>query len=155
MTMDDRRCKGDKMKEENTAVLEIKSIQDGIESMLLISDVRVSRKKHCRLIEFDGTEICGIPGEVTSFKIYDDNNVELTTTGRNNVSSSMIFEEGVKQHCHYTDAFNEPVEIGFSTNRVRSVTNERGGKLEIDYFVEFNNILSSQNTMKLTYKYNS
>ena len=32
MTIDDRSCKGDKMKEENTAVLEIKSIQDGIES---------------------------------------------------------------------------------------------------------------------------
>ncbi|MBO4391679.1 MAG: DUF1934 domain-containing protein [Clostridia bacterium] len=143
------------MKEENTAVLEIKSVQDGVESMLLISDVRVSRKKHCRLLEFDGTEICGVPGEVTSFKIYDDNNVELTTTGRHSVSSSMTFEEGVKQHCHYTDAFNEPVEIGFSTNRVRSVSTERGGKLEIDYFVEFNNVLSSRNSMKLTYKFNS
>jgi uncharacterized beta-barrel protein YwiB (DUF1934 family) len=123
--------------------------------MLLISDVRVSRKKHYRTLEFDGTEICGVPGEVTSFRIYDDNNVELTTTGRHSVSSSMMFEEGVKQHCHYTDAFNEPVEIGFSTNRVRSFSNERGGRLEIDYFVEFNNVLSSRNSMKLTYKYNS
>lgn len=141
------------MKEENTAVLEIKSVQDGVESMLFISDVRVSRKKHCRLLEFDGTEICGVPGEVTSFKIYDDNNVELTTTGRHCVSSSMTFEEGVKQHCHYTDIFDEPVVIGFSTSRVKSSVSDSGGRLEIDYFVEYNNVLSSKNSMKLTYRY--
>lgn len=143
------------MKEENRAVLEIKSVQDGVESMLLISDVRVTTKKNCRLLEFDGTEICGVPGEVTSFKIFNDNNVELTTTGRHVVSSSMTFEQGVKQHCHYTDAFNEPVVIGFSTSRVTSSVNDNGGRLEIDYFVEYNNTLSSKNSMKLTYKYNT
>ncbi len=143
------------MKEENTAVLEIKSVQDGVESMLLISDVRVITKKHCRMLEFDGTEICGVPGEVTSFKIYEDNNVELITTGQRRVSSSMIFEEGVKQHCHYTDVFNEPVVIGFSTSKVSSSVSDNGGRLEIDYFVEYNNTLSSKNSMKLTYKYNT
>ena len=143
------------MKEENRAVREIKSVQDGVESMLLISDVRVTTKKNCRLLEFDGTEICGVPGEVTSFKIFNDNNVELTTTGRHVVSSSMTFEQGVKQHCHYTDAFNEPIVIGFSTSRVSSSVNDNGGRLEIDYFVEYNNTLSSKNSMKLTYRYNT
>jgi len=140
------------MKEETNAVLEIKSVQNGEESTLFISDARVIDRKKYRLIEFDGTEICGVPGEVTSFKLFGNNDVEMMTNGKR-VSSSMSFVRGVTQHCHYDDMFGEPVTVCFSTSNITSSSNDSGGNVEIDYSVELNNMLASRNSMKLTYRF--
>lgn len=137
-------------KNSRNVFLEIKSVQDGEESSVFISDAKMHRVNNKSIIEFDGTEICGIPGEITKFVVDDEQSVSMVT-GKNPVKSTFMLERGVKQNCFYTNDFTmESVLVGFMARRIKSTLGDNGGDVEIDYTVEMNNYLASQNSMHLS-----
>lgn len=126
--------------------IEILSIQNGQETSVYISDARFKKSKDTYKIEFDGTELCGMPGQVTSLEVENDRKVTLTT-GKKEVFSQMIMEKGVR-HCSLRiDDKEGPLSMGVSAKRIRSVFGERGGKLEVDYSIEFNNFHAGDHSM--------
>jgi hypothetical protein len=73
--------------------INIRSIQDGVETSLLVSDGRMKFiKKDNYYIEFDGTDICGISGEKVSFQIDGEDKV-IMTTGSKRIISQIVLDE--------------------------------------------------------------
>ena len=126
--------------------IEILSIQNGKETSVFISDARFKKNKDKYKIEFDGTELCGMPGQVTSLEVEDERIVRLTT-GKKEVYSQMIMEKGVR-HCSLRlDDREGPLSMGVSTKRIKSGIGADGGKLEVDYSLEFNNFHAGDHSM--------
>ena len=126
--------------------IEILSIQNGQETSVFISDARFKKNKDNYKIEFDGTELCGMPGQITSLEVEDDRVVKLTT-GKKEVFSQMIMEKGVR-HCSLRiDDREGPLSMGVSAKRIKSNIGENGGKLEVDYSLEFNNFHAGDHSM--------
>lgn len=126
--------------------IEILSIQNGQETSVFISDARFKKTKDNYRIEFDGTELCGMPGQVTSLEVENDRVVKLTT-GKKEVFSQMIMEKGVR-HCSLRiDDRDGPLSMGVSAKRIKSDIGENGGKLEVDYSLEFNNFHAGDHSM--------
>ena len=126
--------------------IEILSIQNGQETSVFISDARFKKNKDKYKIEFDGTELCGMPGQITSLEVENERVVRLTT-GKKEVFSQMIMEKGVR-HCSLRiDDREGPLSMGVSAKRIKSDLGEHGGKIEVDYSLEFNNFHAGDHSM--------
>ena len=126
--------------------IEILSIQNGKETSVFISDARFKKDKDNYKIEFDGTELCGMPGQITSLEVEEDRLVKLTT-GKKEVYSQMIMEKGVR-HCSLRiDDRDGPLSMGVSAKRIKSSLCSQGGRLEVDYSIEFNSIHAGDHSM--------
>ena len=143
------------MKDKNTnktkeVKINIRSVQDGVETSLMVSDGKMtSDKKDNYFIEFDGTEICGVSGEKVSFQIDGQDKVVMTT-GKRRIISQIVLEMGVRHHCHYNNEFSDLITVGISTRKIKSTLNENGGDVEVDYSIEFNNSVASDNQMYMS-----
>ena len=138
------------MKKSKDIFLEIRSVQDGEESSVFISDAKMRREKGKSIIEFDGTEIFGVPGEITRFVVDSDKAVSMTT-GKDYIQSAFMLERGVKHNCLYTNGLTDEITtVGLSAKKIKSTLDENGGEVEIEYTVEMNHFLSSQNSMRLS-----
>ncbi|MBE6891666.1 MAG: DUF1934 domain-containing protein [Ruminococcaceae bacterium] len=126
--------------------IEILSIQNGQETSVFISDARFKKNKDKYKIEFDGTELCGMPGQITSLEVENERVVKLTT-GKKEIFSQMIMEKGVR-HCSLRiDDREGPLSMGVSAKRIKSDISENGGTLEVDYSLEFNNFHAGDHSM--------
>ena len=126
--------------------IEILSIQNGQETSVFISDARFKKNKDKYKIEFDGTELCGMPGQITSLEVENERVVKLTT-GKKEIFSQMIMEKGVR-HCSLRiDDREGPLSMGVSAKRIKSDISENGGTLEVDYSLEFNNFHVGDHSM--------
>lgn len=145
--------KNDKKDKKNTkeVFLEIQSIQNGATTSVFINDARMRKIRNNYKIEFDGTELCGMPGEITSLEINDNSVVKLTT-GTKKVFSQMIMEQGVRHCSMRMDDIEGPLSMGISTRRIKTNLGENGGNLEVDYSLEFNNYFAGDHTMIITVK---
>ncbi len=126
--------------------IEILSIQNGQETSVFISDARFKKNKDKYKIEFDGTELCGMPGQITSLEVESERVVRLTT-GKKEVFSQMIMEKGVRHCSMRIDDREGPLSMGVSAKRIKSDISENGGKLEVDYSLEFNNFYAGDHSM--------
>ena len=133
-------------KRSKKVAIEILSVQNGQETSVYISDARFKRSKDKYSIEFDGTELCGMPGQITSLEVEEDRLVRLTT-GKKEVYSQMIMEKGVRHCSMRIDDREGPLSMGVSAKRIKSNMNEHGGKLEVDYSLEFNNFHAGDHSM--------
>ena len=126
--------------------IEILSIQNGQETSVFISDARFKKNKDKYKIEFDGTELCGMSGQITSLEVENERVVKLTT-GKKEIFSQMIMEKGVR-HCSLRiDDREGPLSMGVSAKRIKSDISENGGTLEVDYSLEFNNFHAGDHSM--------
>lgn len=136
-------------KKGKQVAIEILSVQNGQETSVYISDARFKKSKDKYSIEFDGTELCGMPGQITSFEVENDSIVRLTT-GKKEIFSQMIMEKGVR-HCSLRiDDKDGPLSMGVSAKRIKSDVDEHGGVLEVDYSLEFNNFHAGDHSMKVS-----
>ncbi len=133
-------------KKSKQVSIEILSIQNGKETSVYISDARLKKNKDNYRIEFDGTELCGMPGQITSLEVEEERVVRLTT-GKKEVYSQMIMEKGVRHCSMRIDDREGPLSMGVSAKRIKSNMNEYGGKLEVDYSLEFNNFHAGDHSM--------
>lgn len=129
--------------------IEIVSIQNGQETSVFISDARFKKNKDNYKIEFDGTELCGMPGQITSLEVEKDRLVKLTT-GKKEVYTQMIMEKGVRHCSMRVDKRDGLLTMGVSARRINSDIDENGGTLEVDYSIEFNNIHAGDHSMKVS-----
>ena len=63
----------------------------------------------------------------------------------------MIMELGQRHNCHYTTPYGE-LMIGVFTQKVDSLMDEHGGKLEFHYTLDFNAGLAARNELVITVK---
>lgn len=136
------------MKDTNNYSLEIKANQDGMQAEILVADALYKKKKDGYTIEIDGTDILGIPGEVMEFAVSNNNTVTISS-GKKPQITAMTLEQGVCHYCMRQDDIL-PMSLGFSARTIRNNISEKGGTLDIDYFIKCNNLISSHVMMQLS-----
>ena len=78
-------------------------------------------------------------------KIEDDKKVTVIRKGE--IESRLILEEGKRHQCYYKTPFGNMM-IGIYTENI----NKKGGKLNLKYYLDFNNDLVSNNELKIKVK---
>lgn len=90
-----------------------------------------------------------LEGCVTTLHVENGNRVTMTRTG--NYQSELIMELGRRHNCHYTTPYGE-LMIGVFTQKVKSLMDEHGGRLEFRYTLDFNAGLAARNELVITVK---
>lgn len=77
-----------------------------------------------------------------------DPNRRITIIREGEVPSHMVFEQGQKHILYYDTEFGA-VTIGVSASRIDADLTENGGDIEIDYSIEIDHAVASDNILKL------
>lgn len=98
-------------------------------------------------ISYEETELTGTQGVTTTFLVFNPHRIVLSREGA--IRSRMVFETDTKHESLYDLGFGSLL-VGISAKEIDVDLTEQGGKLLIDYTVEFEQAVSSRNTYELT-----
>jgi uncharacterized beta-barrel protein YwiB (DUF1934 family) len=76
-----------------------------------------------------------------------DPNRKITVVREGEISSHIIFEQGQKHIIYYDTEFGS-MTIGVSANKINTSLTENGGDIEIDYSLEIDQAVASDNILK-------
>ena len=96
-------------------------------------------------LTYEETELTGMAGTTTTFRIRDGR-VTLLRTGA--INSQMIFEEGKQHTSLYATMFGD-MSIDIQTSRLRHNITERGGVMEIRYTIAVEHTVTGRNTFRI------
>ncbi|MDR1116692.1 MAG: DUF1934 domain-containing protein [Oscillospiraceae bacterium] len=76
----------------------------------------------------------------------------VTVEREGDIYSHMVFEQGQKHLVHYETEYGS-LTVGISAKKVAAVLSDTGGDLEIDYSVEIDNAVASDNSLKVNVRF--
>lgn len=82
----------------------------------------------------------------TTVTVGPDRRITVVRDG--DISSHMIFEQGQKHLMYYDTDFGS-MTIGVSANRVNTSLDETGGDIEVDYALEIDHTVASENVFRM------
>lgn len=88
------------------------------------------------------------PSESYKTTVTIDPDHKVTVVREGAISSHMIFEQGQKHLIYYDTEFGF-MTIGVSANKVNTTLTENGGDIEIDYSLEIDHAIASDNILKM------
>lgn len=88
------------------------------------------------------------PSESYKTTVTIDPDHKVTVVREGAISSHMIFEQGQKHLIYYDTEFGS-MTIGVSANKVNTTLTENGGDIEIDYSLEIDHAIASDNILKM------
>lgn len=112
----------------------------------LTTDGQLRREGDALLLSYAETEVTGMEGVVTTFRVAGDGTVQLLREGATN--ATMTFVEGQKTESLYDMGFGALL-LGVHTRRVESRLHESGGTLRMDYTVEVEHVPVGSNTYEI------
>ena len=118
------------------------------ESVELVTDGRYEYGMDASWFTYLESEITGMEGTVTTFRV-EDGMVTLTREG--SVNSQMLFQKGRKHVFLYDTPFGA-MTMGVDTQQLRTETGEHGGRLDIVYSVDGDNVPLGRNTFRIDWK---
>lgn len=116
------------------------------ESIELVTAGSFYRKKKDYFISYKESELTGLDGTTTTFKVEPD---KITLMRHGQITTHLVFEKGQK-HVSYYDTGDGALTVGVNTRLVRSKLSDDGGDIEIDYSVEIDHALTGENRFKLS-----
>lgn len=120
---------------ETNAILTIEGVQqlqgEAPETTRLMTEGRLSREEHTIVLSYEETELTGLAGTRTTFRIQPDR-VVLTRTGA--VESEMAFLPGQEHRSLYNMGFGA-LMIKIHTDAMVTTMTEHGGMLEVSYHI--------------------
>ena len=134
-------------------IIDIKTEQtvDGDTDLIeFTTDGRFGIKDGSYFISYDESKLLEVEGEVkTTVFIRPDNTVVLQRKGAYN--SRMIIEKGVRNNCFYSTPAGE-LTLGIFGEKIKSNLNDNGGTVCMNYSIDANMQLLSQNQVKISVK---
>jgi len=118
----------------------------GPETVELITKGTMTGRNGKFAISYEETELTGTPGVTSTFLILNPNRVVLTRSGA--IKSRMAFVEGIKDESLYDLGFGSLL-LGVYTKKIQVDLSEDGGRLFIDYTVELEQTISSENSYEV------
>ena len=118
------------------------------ESVELVTDGRYEYGMDASWFTYLESEITGMEGTVTNFRV-EPGLVTLTRDG--SVNSQMLFQKGRKHVFLYDTPFGA-MTMGVDTQQLRTETGEHGGRLDIVYSVDVDNVPLGRNTFRIDWK---
>ncbi len=94
------------------------------------------------------SELTGMGGTRTDLHIKPE---EVVLSRRGNVNAQMVFRRGEKQRFRYQTNFSS-LNLGVNTQRLESDLGEHGGRVEIEYDLNFNQSYLSRNRFIINVK---
>lgn len=119
-----------------------KFIGEEAQSVKIVTDGTMRTEGDTVYLSYEESEMTGMEGTTTTFSVQKDH-VELIRTGA--VESKMIFETGVKNVSLYNMGFGA-LTIGIKARRMKNELGPRGGRLEISYGIEIENMARGINS---------
>ena len=111
----------------------------------LTTDGKLSREGNVITVSYAETEMTGMEGVVTTFRVEGDR-VELVREGQMN--SVMTFVEGEKTESLYDLGFGAML-LGVNARKVSAQLRDDGGTLFVDYSVEIEHVPVGSNTYEI------
>ena len=118
------------------------------ESVELVTDGRYEYGMDASWFTYLESEITGMEGTVTTFRV-EPGLVTLTREG--SVNSQLLFQKGRKHVFLYDTPFGA-MTMGVDTQQLRTETGEHGGRLDIVYSVDVDNVPLGRNTFRSDWK---
>lgn len=118
------------------------------ESVELVTDGRYEYGMDASWFTYLESEITGMEGTVTTFRV-EPGLVTLTREG--SVNSQLLFQKGRKHVFLYDTPFGA-MTMGVDTQQLRTETGEHGGRLDIVYSVDVDNVPLGRNTFRIDWK---
>lgn len=133
-------------------IVSIKGIQNfphsGEEPVELITNGKYSFKDGIGKLRYMESELTGMKGTETQFEFGKDE-VILSRTGT--LTSQMVFKKGKKSTFLYDTPFGSST-MSLDTHTIESSFGPRGGKMEVDYVVDFDHAIVGRNTFTIDIK---
>jgi len=118
------------------------SDDDGFE---LMTDGEYVQENGISSFSYVESELTGIDGLLTTFDVEPDRVVLRRGDG---MSGDMIFSENLKHHFLYETPYGS-VTMGIDTLSIKKNLRDDGGRLEIRYDIEVDNVPVSQNLFEI------
>ncbi len=112
------------------------------QTLELVTDGSYCYEPGFALLSYVESEMTGLEGVVTSFRIEDGQTVTLRRTGK--VNAEMVFDRRQAHESLYDVGFGAMM-ISVVTEDMTVLLNEHGGVLDLDYRVEVEHALCSRN----------
>lgn len=100
---------------------------------------------------YEESDLTGLNGTRTTFTI-DPMGVVLRREG--SLNTEMVFQAGKKNYFLYDTPFGSAT-MGVETRRIDAALGEHGGKLELDYDIDFNHAPMGRNKFKIQVRENN
>ncbi len=116
-----------------------------IESMSFVTEGTLGcGDGQCKIV-YQESEVTGMDGTTTTLQV-EKGSVLLIRHGT--LSSLLVFEKGKTHHSEYETQFGA-VQIGVTARRVDVDMTDEGGKVQIDYTLEYNGAQGGRNSISL------
>jgi uncharacterized beta-barrel protein YwiB (DUF1934 family) len=134
-------------------IIDIKTKQtvDGDTDLIeFTTDGRFGFKEGSYFISYEESKLLEVEGEVkTTVFIKPDNSIVLQRKGSYN--SKMVIEKGIRNNCFYTTPMGE-LTLGVFGEKVKTDLSDNGGTVCMNYSIDTNMRLLSQNQVKIFIK---
>ncbi|MCD7767797.1 MAG: DUF1934 domain-containing protein [Oscillospiraceae bacterium] len=118
------------------------------ESLELVTQGVYEFGAHGIRFSYQETELTGMDGTWTDFRIQDG---EVTLTRRGDVQTQMHFSPGKRCDFRYDTEYGALL-LGLETYRLDCALDEHGGKMEIEYDMDFEKSFLSRNKFQIDVK---
>ena len=131
--------------------IETKQTVDGDTDLIeFTTDGRFGFKEGSYFISYDESNLLDVEGEIkTTVFIKPDNSIVLQRKGTYN--SKMIIEKGVRNNCFYATPMGE-LTLGVFGEKIKFDLSDNGGTVCMNYSIDTNMRLLSQNQVKILIK---
>jgi len=103
-------------------------------------------------LSYQESELTGMEGTLTSFRVEKNGRVTLVRSG--GINSQMVFEEGKSHLSLYQTPYGD-LSIGVRTSKIRNTLEMTGGELEIKYAIEIDNSMAGYNLFHIQVRENN
>ena len=131
--------------------IETKQTVDGDTDLIeFTTDGRFGFKEGSYFISYDESNLLDVEGEIkTTVFIKPDNSIVLQRKGTYN--SKMVIEKGVRNNCFYATPMGE-LTLGVFGEKIKFDLSDNGGTVCMNYSIDTNMRLLSQNQVKILIK---
>lgn len=136
------------MKDVIISIIGTQRMEDGTESIELVTDGKYSFDDDKSVLTYMESEITGMNGTKTTFEVGKN---LITMIREGTVNSQMIFEKGKKHVFLYETPFGAAT-LGVNTHRIKSGLGEHGGDMELEYAVDVDNMRLGTNAFRINVK---
>lgn len=136
------------MKEVIISIIGTQSLEEGLESIELVTDGHYSFDNGKSILTYMESEITGMDGTKTTFEVGSD---LVTMIREGTVNSQMTFEKGKKHFFMYETPYGAAT-LGVNTHRLKTGFGEHGGNMELEYALDIDNMRLGINAFKINVK---
>lgn len=115
------------------------------DTMSLVTEGKLSVENDEYVLSYEESQITGLDGTTTIIRASNDS---VTVIRHGSVSTMMLLEVGKTHLTDYQTQYGS-VMLGITAQKVNVDMNENGGRIDVDYIVEYNQAYGGRNSISV------